>query len=125
MNRWVARINIVFAVLFLLSALLQVNDPDPLGWIVLYTAAGIACLAARRDRGARVLPALVGAAALAWSMTLAPAALDDLRPLALIKPMDEKTPAIELGREFLGLLIVASWMLVLTLASRRRGRAQG
>ena len=125
MNRWLARINIVVAVLFLVSALLQINDPDPLGWIVLYVAAGIACLAARRERGARVLPALVGAAALVWSMTLAPSALADLRPLELVRPMDEKTPAIELGREFLGLLIVASWMLVLALAPRRAGGAQG
>ena len=35
--------NGIMAAMFLLSAVLQYNDPDPLRWIALYAAAALAC----------------------------------------------------------------------------------
>lgn len=36
-------VNIVFGSLFVLSAILQYNDPDPFLWIVIYLYAGMIC----------------------------------------------------------------------------------
>jgi hypothetical protein len=121
MDRWLDRINWVIALLFGISAILQYNDPDPARWIALYGAAGLACLLARWRVAPWVLPAaIVGTAALVWSAVLAPRALRDLQLVELFGAMSSKTPEIELGREFLGLLMIASWMLVLVVAHRRR-----
>jgi hypothetical protein len=115
--------NIVMAVLFFVSALLQYNDPDPLPWMALYGAAGAACLLRGRGRTAWLLPALVGGAALVWALAMAPYVLPHLRFGDLFQSMKAETPAIEENRELLGILIVAAWMAVLALTSLRRKSA--
>ncbi len=112
-------INAVVAVLFLISAVLQYNDPDPWLWAALYAAAGVACLAAPRMRSRMWLPAAVGLAALIWAGLLAPETLPNFRVRDLAATMHAETPSIELNRELLGLLIIAAWMVVLVVVGRR------
>jgi hypothetical protein len=104
---------------FALSAIVQYNDPDPLGWMAIYAAAAAAGIAWRRWPFALA----VGLVAAAWAAALAPQALPGLRPGDLVKTMHAGTPSIELGRELLGLVLVAGWMAVLVsygrLAARR------
>ena len=115
--------NLTVAVLFLISAATQYNDPDPLPWILIYGAAGTACLVRRPGPVAWMLPAIVGAVALIWAVVLAPDALPGLNVGDLMARMEDKTPAIELGREFLGLLLVTGWMAFLvTWGLRSRNR---
>ena len=110
--------NRIMAVLFVICAIIQYNDPDPLGWTALYGAAGFACLAAGRARHFWPLAAGVGLAALAWAVWLSPI-LANLKVRDLARTMHAETPSIELSREFLGLVIVLGWMAVLVVGSRR------
>lgn len=115
--------NLVVAVVFLVSAAIQWNDPDPLPWIAVYGGAAAASIAVGRFRGARVLPALVGLVALVWAGTMAGRVFADLAFADLFKSMKAETPSIEHSRELLGLLIIAAWMAVLVVAGAR-GRTE-
>ena len=110
--------NRVMAVLFLISAALQFNDPDPLRWAAIYGAAGFACLAAGRFRYSWPLPTGVGLLALLWAAWLSPN-LPQVRLRDLSRSMHAETPSIELGRELLGLFIVLGWMVFLVVVSLR------
>jgi len=122
-SRALHRINIAVGVTFAVFAALQLNDPDPLIWILFYGAAAAACFAWGSVPPYWLWPAAVGLAALIWTGLLAPRVFPDLVLVDLVRPMDEKTPAIEEGREMLGLLIVAGWMVTLLVLSRRRRNA--
>ena len=119
MKRAFRIVNWVVAALFLTSAVLQLNDPDPWRWVVLYGAGGAACLLHRRTAWDRTVAAAVALAALIWAVMLS-GILPDLRLGDLVKTMKAEEPQIELGREFLGLLIVFVWMLVLIFRPEKR-----
>jgi len=118
MGRTFAIANGVLAALFLVSALLQFNDPDSLRWFAMYVAAAAACVVAWRVRGGWWAPAAIGLVAVAWAVALSPI-LPDLRFDDLAREMKAANPRIELSRELLGLLIIATWMIVLVVVSRR------
>ncbi|KAB2910360.1 MAG: hypothetical protein F9K40_02775, partial [Kofleriaceae bacterium] len=59
--------NVLFAALFLLSAGLQYNDPDPGIWIAIYVAAAVATLAALHVRGGWVAATVVALVCAAWA----------------------------------------------------------
>ena len=106
--------TIVFAVLFLLGAAVQYNDPDPLRWILIYlAAAGTSSLAAFRSVP-RSVPVAVGIVALAWAATLAPEIVGRGDFFAMFRGWEMASVDIEESREFYGLLIIAFWMAVLT-----------
>lgn len=112
-------INAGMGILFLISAVIQFNDPDPARWIVLWAAAAVACWFRGRVRWDWLLAGAVCAAALLWAGLLAPAALPGLQLGDLAMKMKAETPQIELGRELLGLLIVAVWMAILVFVGSR------
>ena len=116
--------NRTMAVLFLICAAIQFNDPDPLRWAAIYGAAGFACLAAGRFRYSWPLPSGVGLLALVWAAWLSPI-LPQVRLRDLGRTMHAETPSIELGRELLGLVIVLGWMVVLVVDSRRKRPFRG
>jgi hypothetical protein len=105
--RWFVAICWVLAVLFSLSVGLQINDPDPIEWMAIYGAAAIACalLPARRLYAAFAL--LVGLVAAAWGAYLGTRVFGDLSASDLFMKMNEKGGAVEVGREAVGLAIVA------------------
>ena len=114
-------VNRIVALLFLVSAAIQYNDPDPWLWVAIYGSAAAACLVWERNRRTWPFAALVGLVALVWGGMLTPV-LADFRFGDLFRSMKAKTPAIELSRELLGLLIIAGWMGVLVFLSRRSAR---
>jgi hypothetical protein len=111
-------VNVVFAAVFLISAAIQLNDPDPLRWIVLYVAAAIACFASGRVRHGWVLAAAVAGVSLVWAATLSPI-LPEIRVDDLARTMKAENPRIELSREILGLFIVFAWMTTVVVVTRR------
>ena len=101
--------NRVAGGVFVICAVIQWNDPDPLRWMAIYLAAAAACFVAPRGPHGWILPAGVALVALIWAGALGPTVLPDLRVGDLAKRMKAETPAIESSRELLGLLIVLAW----------------
>jgi hypothetical protein len=112
--------NAVMAVLFAFGAAVQYNDPDPLRWMAIYLAAAVACALAALRRLPRLVPVVVGLAALAWAATLAPHVLGRVGVGEMVEAWEMKDARVEEGREASGLLIIGGWMAVLALAKRRR-----
>jgi hypothetical protein len=108
-------LNRVMAVLFGIAAALQYNDPDPLRWMAIYGAAGLACLFA--GRLPRAAPAIIGLAAVAWAATLAPGVVGRVSVGELFESYAMKSAPVEEAREMGGLLLVAAWMAVLAVAA--------
>ena len=117
-------LHLVFAVLFAISAGLQYNDPDPIGWALLYLAA--TALAAGVFRGASWVRPLAGAliaVCAVWMVFLAPgmgAFIERGDPALLAATMQAGDPVIEEAREFLGLAIVLLYSLAAALRKTTR-----
>jgi hypothetical protein len=109
-------------VVFLFAVAVQYNDPDPLRWMAIYGLAALACSLWLARRLPRWIPVVVGIAALAWAMTLAPGVVGRVSVGELFQSYAMKSEAVEEGREMGGLLIVAVWMAVLALTPPRPAR---
>lgn len=101
----------VFLLLFAFSVVVQVNDPDPLPWIAIYSAAALACMVSGQLHWS--FPAGVGIVALAWAVTIAPRVIGNVPFLSMFEEFEMKNIGIEESREMYGLLLVAGWMAVL------------
>jgi hypothetical protein len=117
--RW---LNGLMALLFIFAALVQYNDPDPVGWIGLYLAAAGACLWSWKRPGQVLVPAAVGGIALAWALTLVPGVVGKVPFLEMFSAWEMKNVGVEESREMYGLLIVVFWMLVLGVQGWRAAR---
>jgi hypothetical protein len=99
------------AVLYSLSVGLQVNDPDPVRWMVMYGAAALAAAVLPAQR-ILILPAVfVGLAAAAWGAYLLSQVAGLLEVSDLWMKMSEKGGAVEVGREAGGLAVIALFLL--------------
>jgi hypothetical protein len=106
-------------VLFAAAALVQLNDPDPVQWVAIYTAAmALSLQAARRRRVPPAVPLALAAVALGWAFGIAigSGALDYRH---MFEAWEMKSVAVEEAREVVGLLIVAAWMVVLGIRAMR------
>jgi hypothetical protein len=103
------------ALLFLLGAAVQYNDPDPLRWIAIYAAAAVACALGAARRLPRWLPIVTGATALISAVTLAPGAFPNVRIPEMFAAWEMANTRIEEAREMYGLLLIAIYMGVLAL----------
>ena len=110
----------VMLLLFTLGAVVQLNDPDPVRWFAVYALAAAACLLSLLRRLPWPLPALLGAAALAWAATLAPRVVGRVPFGEMFGAFEMRTVGIEESREMYGLLIIAAWMAVLAVRARSR-----
>jgi hypothetical protein len=114
--------NRLMAVLFLIAAALQYNDPDPLRWMAIYGLAALACLLALPGRLPLPAPALIGLVALIWAATIAPGVVGRVSVWELFESYAMKSAPVEEAREMGGLLIVFAWMAVLALRTARQAR---
>lgn len=115
-------VNLVLAILFVVGAGLQLNDPDPWAWVGIYLAAAAACLLWGRFSRAWLLAAAVAAGSLAWAALIAADVPTWVSPARLVEPMETMGGAVEMEREIGGLGILALWMLVLCALSWRERR---
>lgn len=117
-------VHLIFAVLFAISAGLQYNDPDPVGWALMYLAAtALAAGALRSAPWVRPLAVVLVAVSLVWMVTLAPgmgAFIERGDPSLLAATMQAGDPVIEEAREFLGLCIVLLYSLAAALRKPAR-----
>ncbi|HEY5823446.1 MAG TPA: transmembrane 220 family protein [Cyclobacteriaceae bacterium] len=107
---WIKRLpHLLLSLMFLAFAFVQINDPDPLLWILIYLAMAILCaLAAYNKYYQKVMFALV-AGYLVYMFILFPGALEwyqsSDRSLLFDDIAKMQYYYIEESREFLGLLI--------------------
>jgi hypothetical protein len=113
----------LFLALFILSVAVQVNDPDPLGWITIYGAAALVCGLSLRRRPQTLLPAIIAAVAVLWASTLSPRVVGHVPFLEMFGAWEMRDIGIEESREMYGLLIVAGWMTLHSIRSWRARRA--
>jgi hypothetical protein len=110
---------------FLLSVVVQYNDPDPLQWMGIYGAAAVAAAWAALRPGSYPwwYPAVVGAVALAWCSRLLPQVIGKVRIPELFASWEMKNARVEVAREAGGLLIVTVWMAITVLVAIFRPRS--
>lgn len=115
-------VNFVLAILFLVFAFVQVNDPDPLLWILIYGAmAVLAILAMFKIYPFKIILALlviyIGYSAVFlegvkewWQQPDKTALFDDVAKM--------QYPYVEAAREFLGLMICVIVLVIYAIQSR-------
>jgi len=108
--------NIAFIIVFLLSAALQYNDPDPFLWIPMYVYGAVVCYLALQHRFIPVLYVIGWLAYIPYAMYLFSSSNGVLNwwqehnAENIVQSMKATKPWIEETREFLGL-----FLLILTL----------
>src|SRR5688572_24730116 len=113
--------NGIMLLMFLFSAAVQVNDPDPLVWMAIYGAAAVVCLLEIRRRMPAWAPVAVALVALVWAGSLYYRA-HDVPITSLFAEWEMQDLGIEEAREMYGLTIVGAWMIVIAAAGLRRAR---
>ena len=106
-------LNTLFLLAYLLSAMVQYNDPDPLAWIAIYLAAAGMCIVRFCKRLPKWLPALLTALSLVWIGILLPDIVGQVSLAEIAESVSMRTRAVEEGREIGGLLLVAIWAATL------------
>ena len=116
-------LSFVLAAVFLVGAIVQWNDPDPLAWIVGYLVG--AALSFHAARGGRAFAPNVAAALVfgLWFASLA-ATIPDA-PDEAFTSFQMQSSSHEEPREAVGLLLLAVWCGVLALQARRAGAESG
>ncbi len=104
--------NYLMAALFVFGAAVQLNDPDPLWWVVIYLAAAAVCTLVARGILHLAPPIIVAAACALWSLSLAPSVVAKVPFLDMFSAWEMRDVGIEQSREMYGLLIIALWMIV-------------
>lgn len=117
---WFRHASWFMAALFGLCVVLQVNDPDPLRWMLIYGAAMVVTFALPVKREVAFLGLVAGAAALIWAIVLSMHVWGVIELGDLWKKMSEKGGAVEVGREAGGLWIEAVWLLAASAFRRTR-----
>lgn len=109
-------LRIGLALLFLVFACVQLNDPDPWSWVLLYGLTALAFLiSVKRNLPKRILQAGLLGIGIAMLLLL-PDFVNwvEMGMPTITASMKAEAPHIELTREFLGLLITATawyWLL--------------
>ena len=121
--------NIIFIILFIVSAALQYNDPDPYVWIPIYLYAALLCYWATRKRYNSALYA-VGlvvytgyAIYLFFNKTGVLNWVKEHQAENIVQTMKATKPWIEETREFFGLLIVIVVLIINVVWLRRNSKA--
>jgi hypothetical protein len=105
---------ILMAVVFVVFAVLQYNDPDPYLWIPIYLYAALLSVLYYRGRVSRTLLLVSAALFLAGAIYMWPAVWEGVE---LQNGM--KTANIEFGRESLGLGLIFVTLVIYALTLRR------
>ncbi len=105
--------NILFALAFAAFAYLNLNDPDPIPWVLAYGSVAVLFALAVFGRADRRVSGWLCVALTVWMLTMAPGMMDwlDSDMPSIVDEMKATAPYIEVVREFLGLMI-AVWALV-------------
>jgi len=117
-------VNFLLAVMFLLFAFVQINDPDPVIWILIYGAMAILSIMAIFEFYPKKFLIVFIVLYLAYSIVYIPGVLEWLRHDNKSALFDEVAKMehlyIEESREFLGLMICVAVQVFYLIRSRRK-----
>ena len=120
-------LNFILAVMFLIFAFVQINDPDPVIWILIYGVMAVTCIMAIFEfYPAKVMIGLLVILVI-YSFTYLPGVMEwlqkDNKALLFDDIAKMQYPYIEQAREFLGLMIcVGVLIFYITRARKKHGR---
>ena len=121
-------VNGFLAAMFLVFALVQINDPDPGLWILVYGIVCVACVAAIFNKYSLAIMVPMAGAYLIFSALHVDGMLQWLKSPNRNRLFDNvakmQYPYIEEAREFLGLLICLAVILYLFYRQRAYARSQ-
>lgn len=105
------------AALFLMSAIVQYNDPDPLVWIIIYLIASVVSVLFALKKMTYLVPLFLGIVALIGTYFILPAKFEGFE----IGTGDIKN--IEEAREAGGLIVIALVMFIYSVRLRLFSRS--
>lgn len=117
--------NSIFLVLFVVSAGLQYNDPDPALWIIIYLFGAMICFFAIRKKNyprltlAGIILMLIYAVYLFFDKDGVLSWLTEHQAENIAGSMKASSPWIEETREFFGLAILISVLSINLLKSKK------
>jgi hypothetical protein len=106
-------LNLIFFVAFALSVLVQFNDPDPVAWIVVYSAAALLCIMQFLDKVPVLFPVTLLVTAIIWIGLLLPSVMHGVPWADIFDSLTMKTKSVEEAREIGGLALIAFWAAVI------------
>ena len=119
-------LNLILAVMFLVFASLQLNDPDPITWILIYGSMAAVCVMAAFKYYVRWLMIIQFVAYTVYAILLVPGLRTWLgsadRTLLLDEVAKMEHLYIEESREFLGLLICMTVLVVCWVSSSKASK---
>lgn len=115
---------ILLAMVFAVFAYLNLNDPDPIPWVLGYGATAALFAFAAFGRADRRIIGWSAVALFLWMSTMIPGMVDwfKLGMPSIADEMQATAPHIEVVREFLGLLIAVLALTGLYWATPRTAR---
>ena len=120
-------VNFLLAVMFLIFAFVQINDPDPLIWILIYGAMAVVCVMAIFSYYPLKFLVVVLVAYLAYSAFYYKGVMEWLKQDNKADLFDDIAKMehwyIEEAREFLGLLICMIVVVIYIIQARKRSVA--
>ena len=117
--------NIIFCILFIVSAGLQYNDPDPYVWIPIYLMGAVICFQASKGKVYPVFTLLFSGLFLIYDLYLffdkfgVLSWLNEHNAENIAASMKASAPWIEETREFFGLLILIIVLMINYFVSKR------
>jgi hypothetical protein len=120
-------VNLVLAVMFLLFAFVQINDPDPVLWILIYGALAVICILAAFRTYYKIVMIILAIALAAYSVILFPGVTEWMaqpdRSILFDDIAKMQHPYVEEAREFLGLMICEVVLIIQLVRARTDKRA--
>lgn len=121
-------VYILLAIVFTLFAYVNLNDPDPIQWVLAYGGTAVLFALAAAGRADRRISLGLAVALAIWMLTMTGGMIDWFQAgmPTIVEEMKATNPHIEVVREFLGLLIAVLalvWLWKSTPREARMGRA--
>ena len=117
-------VNFLLAVMFIVFAFLQLNDPDPIIWILVYGIMAVVCVLAMFEFYPRNLLIILAAIYLLYSIYYFPGVKvwlsQDNKAQLFDNVAKMEHPFIEESREFLGLMINVAVLVFYIVRSRKK-----
>lgn len=111
--------NAIMLAMFVLSTVVQFNDPDAPRWIAVYAAAAVLSGLEIRRRAPVSAAIALALVAIVWSAYIG-RAVHNVPLSALVAEWEMKDLRVEEAREMYGLMIVGVWMTAIAAAGWRR-----